>query len=105
MECLLQVVMAMRTKGGNEAVFQSLHRLVSCIKTGCKRAPLLIDLLLCFAECAIVEAHPSKTEPSAHNVDGPSVPLDAHENFILAETESMLIVLDAFSDGSSFICL
>ncbi|EEF52363.1 uncharacterized protein LOC8288571 [Ricinus communis] len=104
-QALQAVVMAMRTKGGDEAVFQSLHRARELYRNRVQENTAVDQLASLFAECAIVEAQPSKSEPSAHNVGGPSVTPDAHGNSILAETGRMQIVLDAFSDGSSFICL
>ncbi|KAI4316677.1 hypothetical protein L6164_024633 [Bauhinia variegata] len=58
-----------------------------------------------FTECAIAEADPVTIELSANNMAGPSTTPDAHRASILAETGRMQVVLDAVSDGSSFICL
>ncbi|GMJ02600.1 hypothetical protein like AT5G47830 [Hibiscus trionum] len=58
-----------------------------------------------FAECAIAEAQPLKAESLPCNPSCPSVASDAHGTSILAEAGRMQIVLDAISDGSSFICL
>ncbi|KAE8649867.1 hypothetical protein Csa_012402 [Cucumis sativus] len=58
-------------------------------------------------ECAIAEAQqPLNPEPteSNNNMSSSSV-VDGHANSILAETGRMQVVMDAFSDGSSFICL
>ncbi|XWS24202.1 hypothetical protein CRYUN_Cryun28dG0080500 [Craigia yunnanensis] len=100
-----QVVMAMRTRGGDEAVFQSLHRAREVYRTRIQENTAVDQLASLFAECAIAEAQPSKAESLPCNLNGPSVASDAHETSILAETGRMQIVLDAFSDGSSFICL
>ncbi|XP_037493812.1 uncharacterized protein LOC105630921 isoform X2 [Jatropha curcas] len=97
--------MAMRTKGGDEAVFQSLNRARELYRNRMQENTAVDQLAALFAECAIAEAQPSTMETLACNVGGPSIPPDAHVNSILAETGRMQIVLDAFSDGSSFICL
>ncbi|KAM1233673.1 hypothetical protein ACFX2J_003355 [Malus domestica] len=102
------VVMAMRTRGGDEAVFQSLHHARELYRSRLQESSAADQLASLFTECAIAEAHPWKTEPEAAcNVGGPSVGLgpDGQGSSILAETGKMQIVLDAFSDGSSFICL
>lgn len=96
----------MRTKGGDEAVFQSLQRARELYMNRLQQnTPAVDQLAALFAECAIAEAHPLQAEQSALNVGGQSVAADVHGNSILAETGRMQIVLDAFSDGSSFICL
>ncbi|BBG95210.1 hypothetical protein Prudu_003693, partial [Prunus dulcis] len=101
------VVMAMRTRGGDEAVFESLHRARELYRSRLQESSAVDQLASLFAECAIAEVHPSKTEPAAGDEGGPSVGLgpDAQGTSILAESGRMQIVLDAFSDGSSFICL
>ena len=81
--------MAMRTRGGDEAVFQSLYRAREVYRIRIQENTAVDQLASLFAECAIAEA----------------VAPDAHGTSILAETGRMQIVLDAFSDGSSFICL
>lgn len=104
--CLEQVVMAARTRGGDEAVVQSLQRARELYRSRLQESTAVDQLASLFAECAIAEAQPSRPESSsADNVSGSSVGPDAHGTSILAETGRMQIVLDAFSDGSSFICL
>lgn len=99
--------MAMRTKGGDEAVFQSLHRARELYRNRLQENAAADQLACLFAECAIAEAQPLKIEPSVTttNEGGPSISPDAHGTSILAESGRMQVVLDAFSDGSSFICL
>ncbi|KAH7523659.1 hypothetical protein FEM48_Zijuj06G0035400 [Ziziphus jujuba var. spinosa] len=99
------VVMAMRTTGGDDAVFQSLHRARELYKSRLRENAAVDQLASLFAECAIAEVQPLKTEPSADYRDDSSLVHDAHVSSILAETGRTQIVLDAFSDGSSFICL
>ncbi|KAF2309782.1 hypothetical protein P3X46_021048 [Hevea brasiliensis] len=102
-QALQAVVMAMRTQGGDEAVFQSLHRARELYRNRLQEHTAVDQLAVLFAECAIAEVQPSKVEPSLLNVGG--LPSDAHGNSILAETGRTQVVLDAFSDGNSFICL
>lgn len=97
----------MRTKGGEEAVFQSLHRARELYRSRQQENTAVGQLAALFAECAIAEAQPLNVaiEPPPCSDVPPSVAADADGTSILAETGRMQIVLDAFSDGSSFICL
>ncbi|GMJ02599.1 hypothetical protein like AT5G47830 [Hibiscus trionum] len=104
-QALQAVVMALRTTGGDEAVFQSLHRAREVYLTRMQENTAVDRLASLFAECAIAEAQPLKAESLPCNPNGPSVASDARGTSILAEAGRMQIVLDAFSDGSSFICL
>ncbi|GMJ15342.1 hypothetical protein like AT5G47830 [Hibiscus trionum] len=101
-QALQAVVMAMKTRGGDEAVFQSLYRAREVYRTKMQENTTVDQLASLFAECVIAEAQPIKGESWPCNTN---VPPDAHGTSILAETGRMQIVLDAFSDGSSFICL
>ncbi|KAL5077575.1 hypothetical protein RYX36_016559 [Vicia faba] len=63
-----------------------------------------------FAECAIAEVQPALSEPTTEPyattiTNSPSVTTDASKTSIQAESGRMRVVLDAGSDGSSFICL
>ncbi|KAK8683891.1 hypothetical protein V6N13_039937 [Hibiscus sabdariffa] len=58
-----------------------------------------------FVECVIAEAQLIKVESLPCVTNTPPVVSDARGTYILAETSRMQIVLDAFSDGSNFICL
>ncbi|PIA52859.1 hypothetical protein AQUCO_01000612v1 [Aquilegia coerulea] len=104
---LQAVVMAMKSEGGDEAVFQTLHRARELYRNKLQANAAADELASLFAECAIAEAHPLKSESSPFNIGGPSVALtpDAHGTSILAKSGREQIMLDAFSDGSSFICL
>lgn len=95
----------MKAKGGDEAVFQSLHRAREVYRSRLQQNAVVDQLASLFAECAIAEAQPVMNEPSANNITTPSVTPDAHGASILAESGRMQVVLDAVSDGSSFICL
>lgn len=94
--------MAMRTRGGDDAVFQSLHRARELYRSRLQENAAVDQLASLFAECAIAEAQP---QTSPDYMDGSSIIREAHISSILAETGRTQIVLDAFSDGSSFICL
>ncbi|XP_039033280.1 uncharacterized protein LOC120169124 isoform X2 [Hibiscus syriacus] len=102
---VLVVVMAMRTRGGDEAVFQSLYRAREVYRTRMQENTTVDQLASLFAECVIAEAQPIKAESLPCTTIVPSVASDAQGTSILAETGRMQIVLDAFADGSSFICL
>lgn len=97
--------MAMRTKGGEQAVFQSLHRARELYINRLQENTAVDQLAALFAECVIAEAQPLSVESSPCDMAAPSLALEADGSSILAETGRMQIVLDAFSDGSSFICL
>ncbi|KAL4307905.1 hypothetical protein HN51_042335 [Arachis hypogaea] len=109
-QALQAVIVAMKSKGGDEAVFQSLHRAREVYRSRLQDNAAVDQLASLFAECAIAEAQPVIIEPSATNtlvpsIASPSISSDAHGTSILAETGRMQVVLDAVSDGSSFICL
>uniref|UniRef100_A0A2P2JUG5 C2HC zinc finger plants domain-containing protein n=1 Tax=Rhizophora mucronata TaxID=61149 RepID=A0A2P2JUG5_RHIMU len=104
-QALQAVVMAMRTQGGDEAVFQSLHCARELYRNRLQANIAVDQLASLFAECAIAEAQPLTSDPTPATIDSSSVVTDINGRSILAETGRMQIVLDAFSDGSSFICL
>ncbi|KAL2894551.1 Glutamine--fructose-6-phosphate aminotransferase [isomerizing] [Bienertia sinuspersici] len=126
-EALQAVVMAMRTKGGEEAVSYIFQRAGELYRSKLQASAEADELASLFAECAIAEAYPPGSEPSQPSplpyATSPSVPVpsfststlpnvlahelesDARGKSILAESGRKQIVLDAFSDGSSFICL
>ncbi|KAF7141881.1 hypothetical protein RHSIM_Rhsim06G0054600 [Rhododendron simsii] len=104
-QSLQAVVMAMKTKGGDQAVFQTLNRARELYRNKLRSSAAADELASLFAECAIAEAVPLKSMESEQYMVGPSIESDAHGNSILAETGRKQIVLDAFSDGSSFVCL
>ncbi|CAI0464996.1 unnamed protein product [Linum tenue] len=101
----LQVVMAAaRNQGGDQAMFQSLSRARELYRTRLQESSNSIDqLATLFAECAIAGTESSQSHNRCSESGG--IGQDVHENSILAETGRNQIVLDAFADGSSFICL
>ncbi|XP_052188414.1 uncharacterized protein LOC127798829 isoform X2 [Diospyros lotus] len=101
----LLVVMAMKSKGGDEAVFQTLNRAREQYRNKLQTNAAADELASLFAECAIAEALPTPSEQSQHSTALPSIELDANGTSILAESGRKQIVLDAVSDGSSFVCL
>ncbi|XP_058725144.1 uncharacterized protein LOC131596502 [Vicia villosa] len=109
-QALQAVVVAVKNRGGDEAVFQSLDRARELYKSRLQQNAAADQLASLFAECAIAEVQPALTEPltepSATTITNPpSVTTDANGTSILAESGRMQVVLDAGSDGSSFICL
>ncbi|XP_043708207.1 uncharacterized protein LOC122657539 isoform X2 [Telopea speciosissima] len=97
--------MLMRTDGGEEAVFQTLHRARELYRNKVQANAAADELASLFAECAITEAHPLKFKPSPFDSGAPSMAPDLHGSSILAKTGREQIMLDACTDGSSFICL
>ncbi|KVH98312.1 hypothetical protein Ccrd_023467 [Cynara cardunculus var. scolymus] len=92
--------------GGEAAAFQALTRAKELYRNKIHETTAADELASLFAECAIAEASP---EPSTSNNTishpFPSFESDTSGTSILAETGRKQIVLDAFSDGSSFVCL
>ncbi|PSR99798.1 LPS-assembly protein like [Actinidia chinensis var. chinensis] len=104
-QALQSVVMAMKTKGGDDAVFQTLNRASELYRNKLQASAAADELASLFAECAIAEALPLRTVQSEQYTVGPSIEPDAQGTSILAESGRKQIVLDAFLDGSSFVCL
>ena len=95
-QALQAVVMAMRTRGDDEAVFQSLYRAREVYRIRMQENTTVDQLASLFAECAIAEAEPSKAQSLPFNPIGPSVASNARGTSILAKTGRMQIVLDTF---------
>ncbi|GAB2293801.1 hypothetical protein Dimus_028014 [Dionaea muscipula] len=106
-QALQAVVMAMKTSGGEAAVFQILQRARELYRNKLQASADADQLASLFAQCAIAEAQPFEQTPSPSPASAAEeVAHDAYGGTsILAETGRKQIVLDAFSDGSSFICL
>lgn len=88
----------MKIRGGDEAVSQTLNRARELYLGKIQATAAADELASLFAECAIAEAIPGLTQHK------PMEP-DPQGNSILAETGRNQVVLDAYSDGSSFVCL
>ncbi|KAK4428900.1 hypothetical protein Salat_1189900 [Sesamum alatum] len=104
-QALQAVVMAMKIQGGDEAVSQALSRARELYINKVQASAAADQLASLFAECAIAEAIPSQPQLSQHKMDDHSTEPDPQGTSILAETGRKQVVLDAFSDGSSFVCL
>ncbi|KAF8095590.1 hypothetical protein N665_0329s0011 [Sinapis alba] len=100
-QALQAVVMAMRTQGGDEAVLHILNRTRELYKRRIQETVSIDQLASIFAECAITEAG---HEPTSFGIKE-RVTADAHGISILEQSGRAQIMLDAFADGSSFICL
>lgn len=104
-QALQAVVAAMRTKGDEQAVCQALNRAQELYRNKVQASVAADELASLFAECAIAEAIPTISQSSEHNTVDKPTEVDAHGTSILSETGRKQIMLDAFSDGSSFVCL
>ncbi|KAL0314907.1 UNVERIFIED_CONTAM: hypothetical protein Sangu_2335100 [Sesamum angustifolium] len=104
-QALQAVVMAMKLQGGDEAVSQALSRARELYINKVQASAAADQLASLFAECAIAEAIPSQPQLSPHRMDNHSTEPDPQGTSILAESGRKQVVLDAFSDGSSFVCL
>ncbi|XP_073053007.1 uncharacterized protein [Primulina eburnea] len=104
-QALQAVVTAMKIQGGDEAVSEALNRARELYINKVRASAAAAELASLFAECAIAEAIPSQHGTSFHNINGHSSEPVARGTSILAETGRSQIVLDASSDGSSFVCL
>lgn len=111
----MQVMSATRARGGEVAVLQTLQRARELYRNRLHENAAADELASLFAECAIAEAQPANPsqpqatppQPQPFDVNAPSTLLDAvaNDTSILAMSGRKQIMLDAFSDGSSFICL
>ncbi|KAG0503280.1 hypothetical protein HPP92_003352 [Vanilla planifolia] len=107
---LQAVVMAMRSEGGEPAVLQTLNRARELYRNRLQAASAADELASMFAECAIAEARtlgpvPEQSSPVALQATSPALQLNTDDTSILAMSGRKQIILDAFADGSSFICL
>lgn len=103
------VITAMKLFGGEHAVYWTLHRAREMYQNRTQENAAAEELAALFAECAIAEASPNaSTRPpllNDGNVPGSSMLTDTSKASILAKSGRMQVVMDAFSDGSSFVCL
>ncbi|KAL9237994.1 hypothetical protein vseg_012477 [Gypsophila vaccaria] len=106
-QALQAVVMATKTKGGEEAVFYTLQRARELYRSKLRASAAADQLASLFAECVIEEAQPaaSQLSPPPQSIVPAQIDSDACEQSILSESGRKQIVLDALSDGTSFICL
>lgn len=104
-QALHAVVVATKNTGGDEAVVKVMDRARDLYRNKLQTSSAADELASLFAECAIAEAAPSRTEPSQSSTMGQSFEPDAQGSSILSEAGRKQIMLDAFADGSSFVCL
>lgn len=117
---LQAVITALNASGGERAVLQTLARARDVYRNRMNANAAADELASLFAECAIVEADSSFPLPSVsqqqeqppdlkfhplNSKDANSMEGCSNSAPILAESGRMQVVFDAFSDGSSFICL
>ncbi|KAK8965358.1 hypothetical protein KSP40_PGU006093 [Platanthera guangdongensis] len=104
-----QVVIAMRSEGGEQAVLSTLSRAQELYINRLQANSAVDDLSSLFAECALAEARPlnpvTTPPPEQPEAVNPVSLAGVSEESILAKSGRMQIMVDAFSDGSSFICL
>ncbi|CAI8605237.1 unnamed protein product [Vicia faba] len=108
-QALQAVVVAVKNKGVDEAVFQSLSRAREVYKSRLQQNAAADQLASLFAECAIAEVQPTlsepTTEPSATTITNPpSVTTDSNGTSILAESGRMQVVLDADEHYAYWCC-
>ncbi|KAL6888685.1 hypothetical protein ACP4OV_009711 [Aristida adscensionis] len=101
---LQAVLLAIRTQGGEQALVQTLNRARELYTQRSQATPSVDELASLLAQCAIAEAQSTNANPQGPGSD-PVTMLDSDEACILAESGRKQIILDAFADGSSFICL
>lgn len=99
----------MRTIGGEAAAFQALTRAKELYRNKIQETTAADELTSLLAECAIAEALPAMSEPPSTSSNNSPAPPSVMESdtigtSILAETGRKEVVMDAFSDGSSFVC-
>nr|GEV43209.1 hypothetical protein [Tanacetum cinerariifolium] len=101
------VVTVMRANGGESSAFHTLNRAKELYRSKLNKNNVVDELATLFAECAIAEAFPSTAKPSPFNNMGAhqSLDPDARGTSILTKTGRNQVMMDAFSDGSSFVCL
>uniref|UniRef100_J3L9R1 Uncharacterized protein n=1 Tax=Oryza brachyantha TaxID=4533 RepID=J3L9R1_ORYBR len=101
----MQILLAIRSQGGEQALMQTLNRARELYRQRSQPSPSVDDLASLLAQCAIAEAQSSGNNPQQVPGSDPVMMLDSDEVCILAESGRKQIILDAFADGSSFICL
>ncbi|KAI3686799.1 hypothetical protein L1987_80487 [Smallanthus sonchifolius] len=98
-QALQAVVMAMKGTGGEAAAVEALNRAKEVyMKKRYESNNAADELASLFAECAITEAEESPWPSSKLEPDGGGTS-------ILTESGRKQVMVDAFSDGSSFVCL
>lgn len=104
-QALEAVMMVMKIQGGDGAVSEGLNRAKELYRKKIQASAAADELASLFAECAIAEAIPLEGGISEQKTSEEPIEPDPQERSILAETGRKQVMLDAFSDGSSFVCL
>ncbi|KAH6782237.1 hypothetical protein C2S52_000847 [Perilla frutescens var. hirtella] len=104
-QALEAVMMAMKIQGGDIAVSEGMRRAQELYRNKIQASAAADELASLFAECAIAEAIPLPSGVSQQKSSEEPIEPDPQETSILAETGRKQIMVDAFSDGSSFVCL
>ncbi|CAD6248019.1 unnamed protein product [Miscanthus lutarioriparius] len=99
------VLLAIRSQGGEQALMQTMNRARELYAQRLQATPSVDELASLLAQCNIAEAQSTNTNPSQGPGSDPVDMLNSDETCILAESGRKQIILDAFADGSSFICL
>lgn len=102
---IFQVLLAIRSQGGEQVLIHTLNRARELYSQRSQVTPSVDELASLLAQCAIAEAQSTNTNPPQGPGSDPVMMLDSDEANILAESGRKQIILDAFADGSSFICL
>ncbi|ERN12077.1 hypothetical protein AMTR_s00035p00214380 [Amborella trichopoda] len=104
---LQAVVTAVKSNGGEVAVMQTLNRAREIYRNKVRESAAAEELASLFAECAISQAEPPllRNNNNDTRMDALGDVMQPAGGSILAKSGRMQVVLDAFADGSSFICL
>ena len=101
---IMQVLLAIRSQGGEQALLQTMNRARELYAQRLQATPSVDELASLLAQCAIAEAQSTNANPRGPGSD-PVDMLNSDETCILSVSGRKQIILDAFADGSSFICL
>ncbi|CAN6277612.1 unnamed protein product [Urochloa humidicola] len=102
---LQAVLLAIRSQGGEQALLQTMNRARELYAQRLQASPSVDELASLLAQCAIAEAQSTNANPPQGPGSDPVDMLNSDEACILAVSGRKQIILDAFADGSSFICL
>ncbi|KAL2634527.1 hypothetical protein R1flu_006006 [Riccia fluitans] len=118
---LQAIVVALRAAGGESAVFQAFSRAREVYHSQRQANSAVDELSALFADCGITDIQPLSVgtngdlpmanghavPPGTHEMDMVESNVPRHENAapILAESGRLQVVVDASTDGSSFVCV
>jgi len=101
----MQVLLAIRSQGGEQALLQTMNRARELYAQRLQATPSVDELASLLAQCAIAEAQSTNANPPQGPGSDPVDMLNSDETCILSVSGRKQIILDAFADGSRFICL